>query len=77
MQSLLRINMHSPPAQGVSVLQALTELDPETTFTSIDGTMTCDIMSRRVMFQGSERSAGERVVLSFVRLFYSFPFAYL
>ena len=59
------------------VLQALTELDPETTITSIDGISAFDTMSRKAMLEGLERVVGGSAVLPFVRLFYFSPSAYL
>ena len=47
-------------------LQAMTELDPESTIMSIDGISGCDTMSRKAMLEGLEKVAGGR-------LFYSSP----
>ena len=62
---------------GRECVDHLTELDPETTITSIDGISAYDTMSRKAMLEGLERVVGRSAVLPFVRLFYSSPSAYL
>ena len=57
-------------------LQAVTELDPEATTTTIDGISACDSFSKRAMLLGLDRVAG-RQALPFVRLFHSEPSAHL
>ena len=60
-------------------LQALTELDPESTITSIDGISAFDTMSRKAMLDGLAQVPGGSAVLPFVRvlMFYSSPSAFL
>ena len=58
-------------------LQALTELDPESTITSIDGISAFDTMSRKAMLEGLAQVPGGSAVLPFVRVFYSSPSAFL
>ena len=53
-----------------SLLQAVTELDPEATITTIDGISAYDSITRRALLF---RVAGERQALPFVRLFCSEP----
>ena len=50
-------------------LQAVCELDPEATVTSIDGISAYDSISRRAMLLGLERAEGSSAVLPFVHLF--------
>ena len=58
-------------------LQAVTELVPEATITTIDGISAFESMSRRAILLGLDRVAGGRQALPFVRLFHSEPSAYL
>ena len=58
-------------------LQALTELDTDSTIMSIDGISAYDTMSRKAMLEGLEKVPGGSAVLPFVRLFYSSPSKYL
>ena len=58
-------------------LQAVTELDPEATITTIDGISAFDSISRRAMLLGLDKVVGGRQALPFVRLFHSEQSAYL
>ena len=58
-------------------LQAVCELDPEATVTSIDGISACDSISRRAMLLGLQRVEGGSSVIPFVHMFYSSPSSYL
>ena len=59
------------------VLQGLTELNPRTTVTSIDGVSAYDMISRRSMLDGLCRVEGGHATLPFVRMFYGRPSEYL
>ena len=70
--------MPSPPGRVVThALQALTELDTESTITSIDGTSAYDTKSRKAMLESLAQVSGGIAVLPFVRVFHSSPSAYL
>ena len=62
------------PSQHGRVLSAspmrckLTELDPESTITSIDGICAFDTMSRKAMLEGLAQVPGGSAVLPFVRV---------
>ena len=58
------------------VLQASTELDPETTITSIDGISAYDTCPEGLCSKVCRGLPEEVPLLPFVRLFYSFPSAY-
>ena len=58
-------------------LQALTELHPEATVTSIDGISAFDLISREAMLHGLSSVEGGNSVLPFVRMFYGAPSEYL
>ena len=57
-------------------LQGLTELFPRTTVTSIDGTSTCDLISRQAMLDGMKHIA-RGSASPFVSMFYGRPSSYL
>ena len=57
-------------------LQALSEVDPESTVLSIDGISAYDLISRRVMLSTLARVEGGGQVLPFVKLFYDAPSQY-
>ena len=54
-------------------LQALTELDPDSTIMSIDGISAYDTMSRKAMLEGLEKVPGGSAVLPFVLYLVSKP----
>ena len=56
------------------VLQALTEVDPETT---VDGVSAFDLISREAMLDGLLQVDGGGAALPFVRLFYDRPSQHL
>ena len=58
------------------ILQSLTDLSPEVTFTSIDGG-AYDLISRNAMLEGLFRMEGGDQILPFVHMFYSNPSTYL
>ena len=57
------------------VLQGLTELDPETTVTSIDGIGAFDTISREAVLRGEQQA--DDTALPFVCMFYGSPSEYL
>ena len=57
------------------VLQGLTELDPETTVTSLDGIGAFDTISREAMLRGLQQA--DDTALPFVSMFYGSPSEYL
>ena len=59
------------------ILQGLTEMNPETTVTLIDGVSAYDLISRESMLKGLRYVVGSNAVLPFVRLFYGRPSVYL
>ena len=58
-------------------LQALCEINPETTVVSVDGISAYDVVSRRAMLEGLHSVHGGVEALPFVRMFYSSPSRYL
>ena len=58
-------------------LQAMSDLNPNATITSIDGVSAYDSISRRAMLEELEKVAGGREVLPFVLMFYGSPSSYL
>ena len=59
------------------VLQGLTEMNPRTTITSIDGVSAYDMISRRSMLDGLCRVEGGHATLPCVRMFYGSLSEYL
>ena len=59
------------------VLQGITESNPRTTVTSIDGVSVCDIISRRAMMEGLCQVDGGLATVPFVRMFYGSLSEYL
>ena len=58
-------------------LQAMSDLNPNATITSIDGVSAYDSISRRAMLEELEKVLGGREVLPFVLMFYGSPSSYL
>ena len=59
------------------VLQAVSEMDPDATVTSVDGISAYDSISRRAMLLGLQRVDGGSAMIPFVHMFYSSPSSYL
>ena len=57
-------------------LQALCEMNPEATVTSVDGISAFDLVSRRAMLEGLHSVPGAKA-LPFVRMFYGQPSRHL
>ena len=55
------------------ILQSMTDLDPDTTITSIDGVGTYDLISRNAMLEGLLQMDGGDQIIPFVRMFYGGP----
>ena len=55
----------------------MTDLDPDTTITSIDGVGACDLISRNAMFEGLLQMDGGDQIIPFVRMFFGGPSTYL
>ena len=54
-------------------LQALSEINPETTVVSVDGISAYDAVSREAMLEGLHSVHGGAEAVPFVRMFYSSP----
>ena len=59
------------------ILQSMTDLDPDTTITSIDGVGAYDLTSRTAMLEGLLQMDGGDESIPFVRMFYGGPSTYL
>ena len=59
------------------ILQSMTDLDPDTTITSIDGVGAYDLISRNAMLDGLLQMDGGDQIIPFVRMFYGGPSTYL
>ena len=59
------------------ILQSMTDLDPDTTITSIDGVGAYDLISRNAMLEGLLQMDGGNQIVPFVRMFYGSPSTYL
>ena len=57
--------------------QAMTDIDPEATITSINGMSAFDLISRRAMLEELSPVPGGREVLPFVLMFYGTPSSYM
>ena len=58
------------------ILQSMTDLDPDTTITSIDGVGAYDLISRNAMLEGLLQMDGGNQIIPFVRMFYGSPSTY-
>ena len=55
------------------ILQSMTDLDPETIITSIDGVGAYDLISRNAMLEGLLQMEGGDQIIPFMRMFYGSP----
>ena len=56
----------------VHTLQSVTDLDLDTTITSIDRVEACDLISRNAMLEGLQMDGGDQII-PFVSMFYGGP----
>ena len=60
----------------VAHILSLTDIDPDSTITSIDGVGAYDLISRNAMVEGLFQMDGEDEIIPFVRMFYGGPSTY-
>ena len=65
--------MLTPLVPGTHAIQALCELNPDATVTSVDGIRAYDSISRKAVLEGLMQVEESSAILPFVRMFHGVP----